>query len=364
MTQKTREALTAYAFLAPFVISLAIFFGFAFARTVYFSLTDYDLFKTPEYVGLSNYTGIVSDPRFRIAFTNTVLYSVIVTVAQTIGAMLLAIVLNNKLRGMTFFRTAYYMPSIASSVVTTLVFIWLFRPTGIIAFLGNVITNHAAPILVFVALTMVLQAAQVAWERSRNLPAGVMDPALLVVSLLVAFVATWLLTALGVLQVGDAELRPLEWLSTRDRWLSLIPYPLLFVIVQNVFTTIPTLMLFFLAGLQGISPSLYEAAAIDGTTPWQAVRFITVPMLRPVTFYAVTVSLIGTLQMFDQVSILQGIAPLESTITLAFYVYNNVFSQGTSYVGLASAAAIMLGVLTITVVLLQRRFVVSDEGSS
>lgn len=367
MSLRIREALTAYGFMLPFIVSLVIFFGFAFARTVYFSFTDYNLFNEPRLVGLSNYAEIIGESRFRIALVNTLLFALIVTSLQTVGALLLAVVLNRKLRGLAFFRTAYYMPSITSSVVITLIFIWLFQPLGFMSFFGAWFSNNALVMLAFLVVLAVVQGAQVAWERSRQLPAGLLDPALLVTSVIVAGVLTWALVAFAVVPIGTAEARPLQWLSTRDRFLGLIPYPLLVIIIQNTFTTVPTLMLFFLAGLQGVPTSLYEAASIDGANPAEQMRHITIPTLRPVTFYVVTVGLIGTLQMFDQVSLLstQGTTPLESVITLAYYVYNNVFAgAGRSFVGTASAAALILGAVTVAIVLLQRRFIVSDEGVS
>jgi multiple sugar transport system permease protein len=365
--ESTREAITAYVFLLPFIATLLIFFGYAFVRTIYFSFTDFDLFVVKNIVGINNYIKIFEDGLFRIALANTVLYSIITTVLQTFGALLLAIVLNQKLHGMVFFRTAYYMPSITSSVVITLIFIWLFRPTGMISFIGNWVYNHGQLILAFVGLLVLFQGLQVAWERSQKLPVGAFDPVLMISSTILALIGVFLLNLTNVVVAGSAPPEQLTWVSTRERFLGLIPYPLLVIIIQNVFTTIPTMMLFFLAGLQGLSRSLYEASGLDGATPWQQLIYITIPMLRPVTFYVVTLSIIGTLQLFDQVSLFEGAnAPLESTVTLAFYVYRNVFRPsdgGLPQIGMASAAAIVLAVLTIIIVLIQRRFVVSDSGN-
>jgi multiple sugar transport system permease protein len=364
MKATTRESITALSFLLPFLVALVVFFAFAFLRTVYFSFTDYDLFKTPNFVGIDNFVQVPTDPLFLTALTNTFAFSITVTVLQTIGALLLAVVLNQRLRGITFFRTAYYFPSIASSAVTALIFIWLFRPTGLVSFIGNWLGNHALVILGFVIIVALLQTLQFLFERSRKLPVTPMDPALLLVSVVVGLLVTLVLTGFRILPVGTAEVQPLNWLSSREKFLGLIPLPLMVIIFQNTFTTIPSLMLTFLAGLQGISKSLYEAASIDGASPLQQMRSITIPMLRPVMFYVITVSLIGTLQMFDQVALLEGTAPLESTITLAFYVFNRVFSGGgASLVGQASAAALILAGLTLLVVQLQRRFFVSDEGA-
>ncbi len=363
--EKNRESLTALLFLAPFIFTLVVFFGYAFVRTVYYSFTDYDLFKAPNFVGISNYTSILTEQLFKNALSNTLVFSLVVTTLQTLGALLLAVVLNQKLRGILFFRTAYYMPSITSSVVITLIFIWLFRPTGIFSFLLNWFGNHSGPILAFVLIAAVLQAAQVLYDRSRGLPAGPFDPAFLLVSVLIGLVVTIALNAFGVVKVGDAVPQPLNWITTRESFLGIIPYPLLVIMIQNTFTTIPTLMLFFLAGLQGVSKSLYEASSIDGANPAQQLRYITIPALRPVTFYVVTVGIIGTLQMFDQVSIFEGAnAPLESTVTLAFYVFKKAFDpSGLPKIGLAAAGAIFLALITTIVVMIQRRFVVSDSGS-
>jgi multiple sugar transport system permease protein len=364
MKTSTRESVTAFWFLLPFLIALSVFFAYAFGRTVLFSFTNYNLFNQNDFVGLKSYADTFADPLFLTALGNTFVFSITVTVLQTIGALLLAIVLNQKLSGLGFFRTAYYFPSIASSAVTTLIFIWLFRPTGLISYFGTVINNYAWLILAFLVIVALAQTAQVFFERSRNLPATAMDPALLVVSLIVGLIGVAVLNATGVVTVGNADPTPLTWLSSREKILGFLPYPLAVIIVMNTFTTIPTLMLTFLAGLQGISNSVYEAASIDGANPIQQMLYITVPMLRPVTFYVVTVSIIGTLQMFDQAAMLDGTAPLEGTITLAYYVYNAIFrGSGDALVGVASAAAIILALLTLAVVQIQRRFFVGDEGA-
>ena len=122
-------------------------------------------------------------------------------------------------------------------------------------------------------------------------------------------------------------------------------------------------MLFFLAGLQSIPGSLYEAADIDGATPFQKLMNVTVPMLRPVTFYVVTVGLIGTMQMFDQVAVIGSAAPQDTLITLAYYVYTNTFKNGAAPVNMASAAAIILALIILSMVFIQRKFFVAPEAN-
>ncbi len=279
----------------------------------------------------------------------------------------MATVLNRKLKGLAFFRAAWYMPSITSSVVITLIFLWLFQRRGAANYLFAQVGAAWPLILAFVLILVVVQAIQVAWERSRQLPAGILDPALLVVSALIAAVATGVLSVLGV--VNMREVVPLDYQYFADKWVGaggtqIISVPMLVIIAQNVFTTVPTLMLFFLAGLQGVPGALYEAAEIDGATPVQQFFSVTVPMLRPVTFYVITVGLIGTLQMFDQVAIIGSAAPQSTIITLAYYVYRNTFQNGVAPVNLASAAAIILALITLVLVFIQRRFFVAPESQA
>ena len=365
MKTATRESVTAFWFLLPFLIGLVVFFGYAFLRTVWFSFTDYNLFDKNNFIGLQNYLDVPRDSLFLSALLNTFVFAFITTIIQTIGALLLAVVMNQQLKGIGFFRTAYYFPSIASSAVTTIIFIFLFRPTGLVAFLGAGFVNLMPLLLTIIALAAVAQFAQVMFERSRGMPAGPFDPALLLVSLIAGVIGGIVLNATGMVRIGNMQPEPLLWLSRQDKFLGFISYPLLIIIIMNSFTTIPTLMLTFLAGLQGISKSMYEAASIDGANGWQQVLYVTIPILRPVTFYVITVGIIGTLAMFDQAALLGGTAPLESTITLAYYVYNSVFRSGAeSLTGQASAAALILAGITLVLLQLQRRFFVSDTGAS
>src|SRR5690554_1088887 len=132
LSRRDQEAAWSYLFLSPFLFTLGVFFIYAFTRTLYFSFTDYDLFAAPQWVGLENYRQLFGDRLFLTALRNTVLFSTIVTLGQTVLALILAVALNQKIRGITFFRALYYMPSITSSVVITLIFMWLFQRAGAI----------------------------------------------------------------------------------------------------------------------------------------------------------------------------------------------------------------------------------------
>ncbi len=366
MRQQRQEAVAAYLFLAPFLLTLLIFFIYATVRAVYFSFTNYDLFSTPEFVGFRNYINLFREELFLYALRNSLVFATVVTAAQTLGALVMAAVLNQKIRGLDFFRAAFYMPSVTSSVVITLIFLWMYQRNGLFNYLATQVASYAPQFGVFALLLIGLQVAQVLWERSRGYPARWLDPALFVVSLLIAAAATWLLTFLGVLAPRDAEV-DFTWLQTSQEVPGVLPFwlrapiPLVAIMLQNIFTTIPTFMLMFLAALQDVPKSYYEAASLDGASPAQQFWSITVPSVQPVTFLVVTLGLIGTLQMFDQVAIFGNAVPFRSVVTLAYFVYARMFPGAQlPEVGFAAAAAMFLALLTLTIVLVQRFFIRSE----
>ena len=364
MTKSTRrqEAIFALLFLAPFLFTLIVFFVYAFINSVRYSFTDYDLFNTPSWIGLQNYIEILRDPLFVRAFINTVSYSLIVTVIQTFLALALATVLNQKLRGINIFRTIYYLPSVLSSAAVTLIFLWLYQRNGFINFAISWFNQHIFIILGFIGIFLLVQGIQVFIENSRGLPANFFNPALAAISFLVAIVLTVGLYSFSIINPRDVAQFDQVWLNTRERWLG-IPVTLWAIMLQNIYTTIPTFMLIYLAGLQDVPNALYEAAAIDGANRWQQFTRVTIPMLQPVTFLIVTLSLIGTLQLFDQVALFGDAAPLESKVTLAFYVYDAAFpSASVSRIGEASAAALILGILILAIVMLQRVLGIREEA--
>ena len=108
-------------------------------------------------------------------------------------------------------------------------------------------------------------------------------------------------------------------------------------------------MVFYLAGLQNIEYSVYEAAKIDGANGWQTFWGITVPLLKPTIIMTFIMSINGTLQLFDESVNLTNGGPANSTITMSHYIYNNTFGTGVANFGYATAMAflvfIMVGIL-------------------
>jgi multiple sugar transport system permease protein len=135
MSRKAREAWMAYLFVSPWIILSIVFTFGAMLYVFYLSFTDIQLLNTPKVIGPANYSRVLGDKLFQTAVFNTVLYSVVVTFCQTSLALVLAVILNAKLRGKQFFRVAWYVPSITSSVVISLIFIWIFQKEGILNYL-------------------------------------------------------------------------------------------------------------------------------------------------------------------------------------------------------------------------------------
>jgi len=135
MSRQTTEALTGYLFVLPFLLIAGIFVFGAMLYTLYVSFTDLKLFNAPQFIGLKQYERVINNDLFWTAVRNTVTYSIVVVFFQTWLALILAVVLNGKIRGRQFFRVAWYAPSVTSSVVISLVFIWIFQSTGVLNYL-------------------------------------------------------------------------------------------------------------------------------------------------------------------------------------------------------------------------------------
>lgn len=286
--RKLAEAVTGYLFISPWLIIFIIFSVISLIYAVYLSFTSYNLLRLPQFWGLEGYQRVLKEDLFlQKALPNTFKYVIIVVPIQTALSLVLAFAMDQKLRFQRIFRTIFYLPSVTSSVVISLIFIWIFSPQGIFNQILNLSVN---------------------WLD---------DPA----------------TAFYV------------------------------IMGMNIFTTSGTLMLIFLAGLQDISPTIYEAAQIDGANGLQTFFYITIPMLRPVIFFVVTVGVIGCFQVFDQIFVMTAGGPLDSTTTITYLIYKWAFRDTTIKMGQASALAVILTLIILGVTLIQRR-IIEGSGSS
>lgn len=287
-SKKIRRSVTAYLFLSPWLFIFFVFGVFSIGYALYLSFTSYNLLRPPVFWGWEGYSRVFSDDLFlKKALPNTFKYVLIVVPIQTVLSLILAFAMDQKLRFRRAFRTIFYLPSVTSSVVISLIFVWIFAPQGVF----NQITR----------LTV--------------------------------------------------------------NWLDNTATAFYVIMGMNIFTTSGTLMLIFLAGLQDIPRSIYEAAEIDGADAIQTFLYITVPMLRPVIFFVVTVGVIGSFQVFDQIFVMTNGGPLDSTTTVTYLIYKWAFRDTSIKMGQASALAIVLTLIILAVTFLQRR-VIEGSGST
>jgi multiple sugar transport system permease protein len=342
-SRKRQEMLAGLAFVGPAVLILLLFMIIPLIFAFVVSLTDWDGI-TPlargqvtvdnpngafSFVGLDNYARILIEEgtrqrNFYTALKNTIYYVLGVVPAQTIFALGLAVILNQKwLKRKGFFRTAYYFPSITSSVVISLIFMWMFTSSGLInQFIGAIFPNYN----------------YVNWLNNPN---GLIHLLLGVFGVTRQTVGDWA-------SVQVASIRLWDWISG--------PSVTMFMIMMlNVWTTIGTMMIIYLAALQNIPGQVYEAAVVDGASGMQIFRKITVPLLRGTTFFVVTIGLIGAFQVFDQVFVITNGGPANTTLTIAYLVYASAFTDAR--MGLASATAVVLFVIIFVFTLVQRRLV-------
>jgi multiple sugar transport system permease protein len=140
------------------------------------------------------------------------------------------------------------------------------------------------------------------------------------------------------------------------------------IIIMNIWSTVPMFMTIYLAGLQDIPNTMYEAAEIDGASVFQRLTKITIPQLVPVTNYIIMIGLASTFQLFDQTYIVSGGSggPNNATLTLSLIIYQYAFKTfGT--IGYASAIAILLTIVIFTISFILRKYTnedVTGEGEA
>ncbi len=293
-TERRSEALAGYALIAvPMVLFLVLNIG-SIAYALFISLWKWNVRSGPvEFLGLANYQRLWTDPVFAAAVRNTIYYALVwVPLTMAIG-LFLAIIVNQKIRGQTFFRAAYYFPAIASSAAITVLWIFLVAPFGLFNSVREAIGVN--PIFEFFGF------------------------------------------------------------GPHHNWIGNQATALNSVVILNAWTTSGTFMLFYLASLQSISHEIYEAAAIDGAGAWQTFRRITFPLLKPGHYFVATVAVIGALQMFDQGFIAGGPTgdPNNALMTVVLYLYNAAFYQFDF--GYAAAVGVILFALILSATLIQRR---------
>lgn len=277
MTMK-REMRFGLLFVAPWIVGFLLFTVYPVFATLYLSFTDYRVLSPPRWVGWENYRELLTDTEtFWPSLGNTLYLFLELPVALILG-IIIALLLDQKLRGMAWYRTLFYLPSIVPVVANAMLWLWLLNPEyGLI--------NTA---LRFLHLPAPGWLASPFWSK----------PALILMDL-------W--------GVGGG-------------------------------------MIIYLAALQGVPVSLYEAADLDGANSWHKFWNVTLPGISPVIFFSLIMGVIGTFQYFTQTFVMTRGGPDKSTHFYALYLYENAFQYFR--MGTACAMAWLLFLLTLGATLL------------
>jgi len=308
-----------YLFILPSLLGFAIFVLLPIAISLILSFHSWDLLTAPKFIGVANYFELFTrDPVFGTVLKNTLWYTVLIVPVQLAIGFVLALALNTGLRAMKLYRLLYFMPVAASIVAAAIVFRFLFnQQTGLIS----------AWIWQFKGFLLGLDLI----KSSPQILASV------------------------------NAFTPPDFLNAPGQ--GLLPgWALISVTVFTIWKNVGATVVIYLAALQAVPESLYDAAQVDGANARQRIWYVTIPMVSPATFYLLIIQMVGAFQLFDEPFILaantQGQVATASE-SLVIYIYQNAFS----FQRMGKAAAIswvlfaIVFVATVIHTLLQRRWV-------
>ena len=331
------EATAGWLFVLPVILILGTFLLAPVLMALWVSFSDWSGRGSPlspgvNFIGLDNYAdlttgGGLQTRDFGTALRNNAWYVVLVVPLQTALSLFLAVLVSRRiLRARGFFRTAFYFPSVTSSVAITVLWLFLF--------------SFAGPV------NAILAWFGVEGPNWFNEPRGLVH------------------LALGAVGVTDAP----AWLAEGDflglsawDWLAGPSVAMTALILMAVFTTSGTFMLLFIAALQNIGYELTEAGLMDGANGWQRFWHITLPQLRPIVFTVITLGLIGCWQGFDQIYTGTRGQPAKTTITPAYLSYTAAFQNQDWGIGAAIAFILFLIIIVFTIF---QRWVLRDRPVS
>ena len=253
-----QQKLTPYLFLLPAIIilGLTVFLPAIQAFSLSFTRYEYDLTQLPQWVGLNNFQRLWQDRVFWQTIGNTLLYLIGVVPLLVLMPLGLAILVNQQLRGMNWFRTAFYTPVVISMVVAGIAWKALYTNNGM--------------------FNQLLK------------------------------------------QLGFGEGIP---------WLTSPQWAIWSVMAVTIWKGLGYYMVIYLAGLQSISPELYEAAAIDGSQGWRKHWDITLPLMRPYLLRVAVISAISATKVFEEIYIMTQGGPRNSSKTVVYYLYERAFQD-------------------------------------
>ncbi len=286
--QNSRNAL-GWAFMLPAAVLLLLFLTYPLGLGTWLGFTDAKIGRAGEWIGLENFSFLITDSVTQLALFNTLFYTIVASILKFMLGLWLAILLNKNLPFKTFFRAVVLLPWIVPTALSAIAFWWIY------------------------------------------------DSQFSVIS--------WVLMRFGLIDTY------IDFLG--DPWNARFS-----TIFANVWRGIPFVAISLLAGLQTISPSYYEASAIDGATPWQQFRHVTLPLLTPIIAVVMTFSVLFTFTDFQLIYVLTRGGPLNATHLMATLAFQRAISGGALAEG-AAIATLMVPFLLAAIMFsyfgLQRR---------
>lgn len=268
--------------LFPSIAGMFAFVMLPILASLVLSFTQWDMIGDINWIGLENYTHVLTDSAVHKALKNTLLFILGYLPSVVVIALSLALLLNSKLKGKVAYRAIYFVPVVTSWVAVSLIWKWLLNPKyGVI--------NYALSLI------------------GIDGPGWLYDP---------------------------------QWAMAG-------------IVLTSVWKDIGFVMVIYLAGLQDIPDTLYEAAELEDASAWQQFRYITWPLLARTTFFVTTISLINSFQVFDQVWVMTQGGPAGATSVMMELIYKNAFSYFK--MGYASAISWILFIIIFTVTIVQNR---------
>lgn len=275
----------ALLFISPFVIYFALLVAYPIFMALASSLSDWNILTGEmKWRGLVYYKKVFQDSLFYKSLKNSFVY-LIVQVPLSIGiGMFVALLLNQRIRFRTFFRTAYFLPLPTSVIILSILWSWIYQTEG-----------------------------------------GVLN---------------YLLSLVGLPAVG--------WLTSER--LSMVS-----IALMKVWTDIGLYSVLFLGALQAVPKELLESGKLDGATSWQLFWHITLPLLNPAIVFSVVMATIWGLQIFAEPFLMTQGGPIDSSQTLALYLYREAFIW--SRLGYGCAIGVVTSLIILLATLMQRRLI-------
>ena len=370
-----QRSLAPWLFLTPGLFMFTVYVLWPIVESITLSFYDWNgLYNqdgefTGTFVGMGNYAELMTDPAFETSLWNNLKWLVLYMAALPIG-LFIAIFLNQTVTGIRLYKSLFFFPFVISQVVVGLIFAWFYAPNfGLFYLLTEWVRLDPIRVIIVAAafyavlLALIAGAALAAYLFINWLERANVGQLFAVgaVSLLV-IAATWFIAPLWstVLLVQGAVVQnpllvftwPWElWLwvlsgvQGNGNGIAILADPDLVtygIIAAGLWPQIAYVMILYLTGLNNVAPDQIEAARLDGAKGWRMLWYVVLPQLRPATFIAVIVTVIGALRSFDLVSIMTTGGPFGSSRVLSYYMFEMALGEFGFRMGYGAAIAVVL----------------------